>query len=263
MKRRSRLASILKNSGSLAAIVVGSGVAASTFAPEATAADLGTYKPAAPAVMAPVTNWTGLYVGGHLGATWADVDNTLSFLGFSERFSHDPDGFSGGAHIGWLQQWSGVVAGVETSWTGMDISDTQPSVLFNNRFRTVDVDDLITITGRVGATIGSQSLIYVLGGYASAEVETFAINRNTGVTSNTDGREDGWVLGIGIETTMFRPNLRFGLEYNYVDLDVDARSAIATDGTPITRSNFDVDLQTVMFRASYAFGSQRSYTPMK
>ena len=105
-------------------------------------------------------------------------------------------------------------------------------------------------------------LVYAKGGYANADVDTFAINPATNVSGSTNGREHGWTIGTGLEKAL-TSNLILGVEYNFVRLNVSGRSGIATDGTAFAYSDHDTDIHSVMARLSYKFGSERSYAPLK
>ena len=57
----------------------------------ALAADLPRKAPPAPAVVAPVWNWTGFYIGGNVGGVWQHDDGDSNFvqttgvLGFANK----------------------------------------------------------------------------------------------------------------------------------------------------------------------------------
>lgn len=206
-------------------------------------------------------DWSGFYFGGHVGYSWANSDYTLTNAVGPENFSHDPNGWMGGAHVGLQKQWSNVVAGVEVSWSATDLSDSQTAVLQPGRVRQIDIDSLFTITGRLGLTFNDW-LVYAKGGYANADIDTFAINPATNVSGSTSGREHGWTIGTGLEKAL-TSNLILGVEYNFVRLNVSGRSGIATDATPFAYSDHDTDIHSVVARLSYKFGSERSYAPLK
>ncbi len=77
----------------------------------AMAADMAArpYMKAPPAMMAPIYNWTGFYVGGHVGGAWAGSNNIGAndgrFLG----------GFQGGADLQFATNWVVGIEG-EYSW---------------------------------------------------------------------------------------------------------------------------------------------------
>ena len=71
------------------------GVLAMSFGTSASAADLSRRPP--PPVMVPVSPWTGLYIGAHIGGV--SSSETVDFVG-----STDPSGFTGGVQGGYNWQ---------------------------------------------------------------------------------------------------------------------------------------------------------------
>src|ERR1051326_4422708 len=60
----------------------------------------------------PVYNWTGFYVGAHLGGAWDNVD--IGGGPFGLNWSASRSGFIGGGQVGFLYQFTPMfVAGVE------------------------------------------------------------------------------------------------------------------------------------------------------
>ena len=84
------------------------------------------YVEPAPAPL-PAPLWTGFYIGAHLGGGWADVDwSNMVGYATAERLSHSPNGWVGGAQLGYNFQFSpNWVAGIEVSWSGASLSDSQ------------------------------------------------------------------------------------------------------------------------------------------
>jgi outer membrane immunogenic protein len=84
----------------------------------------------------PTYNWTGVYVGGHVGYGWAEKQWTLvtssipltcaqvMAFGYNCQNSHSPDGFLGGAQAGYNWQYGQWVIGVEGQWSWTDWQDS-------------------------------------------------------------------------------------------------------------------------------------------
>ena len=88
----------------------------------ASAADLGqrpVYK-AQPALVVAAYNWSGFYIGGHLGYGWSKTDVHDLVTGASG--SADPSGFLAGGQIGFNWQTGAFVFGIEGdgSWTNAE-----------------------------------------------------------------------------------------------------------------------------------------------
>ena len=78
--------------------------------------------------------------------------------------------------------------------------------------------------------------------------------------STTSGREGGWLIGGGLEF-MCSPRWVFGLEYNYVKLDVDNRTGALPDDKPFEYRDVDTDLHTVTARVSFLLGHDPAPPP--
>ena len=165
----------------------------------------------APAYAAPIYNWTGLYIGGHLGGAFS-VGSSFNSLVLSDYSARLLGGVQAGGDWQFAPSW---VVGVEGqySWLGNNhLNAIFPGALVYNNDRRA----LASITGRVGWTWGA-GLLYVKGGYAySDNRETltfagvpvgFALDRN---------QRDGYTIGGGIDY-MFTPNWSAKAEYQYYD----------------------------------------------
>ena len=158
----------------------------------ALAADLAArpYTKAPAYVPAPIYNWTGFYLGGHVGGAFRGDSNNL--LGGSR------DGtFMGGVQVGYDNQFApNWVFGLEANYSFKDTGSN-----FANR-------GLGSVTGRLGYTWG-PALLYVKGGYGWAD--TRFSNGFAG-----DGGRDGYTVGGGLEY-LFTQNWSGKIEYQYYD----------------------------------------------
>src|SRR3954469_12710585 len=146
----------------------------------AVGADLGNrnyYKAPAPAYAAPIYNWTGFYIGGHVGGAFSS-DNHFTgpptrkngngaLLGRLSPGNNGNGRFLGGLQAGADWQFNpNFVVGVEGqySWLSGSVGAVFPAgVAYTN-----DQRGLGSITGRVGYTWG-PGLLYVKGGYAYSD----------------------------------------------------------------------------------------------
>src|SRR5665213_2909517 len=143
-------------------------VALMAFAAPAHAADLParTYTKA-PAYSAPeaIYNWTGFYLGGHIGGAFAG-DNSL--MGNSGRFL---GGVQGGADYQFAPNWV-IGAEAQYSW----LASGNNGVLFpGGTLINSNNSQLGSVTGRFGYTWG-PALLYAKGGFAWRD------NNNLGVS---------------------------------------------------------------------------------
>ncbi len=158
----------------------------------ASAADLAArpYTKAPMAAPAAVYDWTGFYIGGHVGGAFRGNSDNLVGGGVDGRFM-------GGGQIGWDTQFGGNwVFGLEANYSFLDTSSS-----FANR-------GLGSVTGRLGSAWG-PTLLYVKGGYAWAD------SRFTNGFTGDAGR-NGYTVGGGIEY-LFNRNWSGKIEYQYYD----------------------------------------------
>jgi outer membrane immunogenic protein len=209
----------------------------------------------APAV-APVSSWSGIYLGISGGSGWGNneyswnQDATVVAIaaqtngndGFpllgGTKGSHPISGefFGGQLGVNWQAGW--VVLGLQADAHWADIKGSG-SCSETGVFSTVGLsfacDDKIssfgTITARVGATV-DHALIYAKGGWAwehghnavNPTIPATFINQNNNAgafgTSITGGSsthsQTGWTLGAGIEYAI-TPNWSAFVEYDYFD----------------------------------------------
>ena len=182
--------------------VVGLGATAPALAADLGAAPRYTK---APAYVAPIYNWTGFYIGGHLGGGFAG-DNSI--LG-SSRFL---GGIQGGADYQFAPNW---VAGIEAQYSWA--SNNNGSLLFpGGTHVSSNSDQLGSVTGRLGYTFG-PALLNAKGGYAWKDGDHLAVTTAGGVpiafTTNGSHR-DGYTVGTGLEY-LFAPNWSAKVEYMY------------------------------------------------
>ena len=188
----------------------------------------------APAYMpAPIYNWTGFYIGGHVGGAFGGDDNAVAPNG--------TDGvFMGGVQVGYDTQFSpNWVFGLEANYSFLDTNGDP----FVNR-------GLGSVTGRLGYTWGGPALLYVKGGYAWADT------RNTGgfgggTFSDTHIGRDGYTVGAGLEY-LFTQNWSGKIEYQYYDFG--HTTAIFTDAAGVpTAVGFRNDEHTIKVGLNYRF----------
>ena len=209
----------------------------------------------------PTPDWTGVYIGIHGGAAWSKSGWTFPFVGnfnpvAGQNFPISADGTLLGGHLGINYQIWRFVLGAEASYTFGGLSDTATGPIGGfpaDRFK-VDAKDLFTLTGRLGVA-HDKFLLYGKAGFASSLVDVSALS-STGVIADTGQRENGWIVGGGLDTRLFSDVL-FGLEYNYVNLP-SSRFTTVTTGTPpslpFNADIHDMHTQTFVARLSILFG---------
>jgi outer membrane immunogenic protein len=217
---------------------------------EARAADMRMRAPVLKAPpMAAAYNWSGCYLGAHIGGGWSEKD--WDYENGSTRIDigkQNLDGVLGGGQIGCNVQNGAIVYGIEgdVSWSG--IKDKNWAPLDNDARFDTKVEWLGTLTGRVGYA-WDGFLLYVKGGAAFAR-DTYDESYH-GDFLTAQGTRWGWTVGGGLEFAV-AGNWTAKLEYNYIDLGTDV---VALRGTS---DSFDDDvrqtIQAVKFGLNYRFG---------
>jgi outer membrane immunogenic protein len=198
----------------------------------------------APVYTAPqaVYNWTGFYVGGHLGGAFPGDNNLQSsdarFLG----------GVQGGFDYQFANNW---VLGAEAQYSWLPGNSGGGLVFPGGTVVTSNTDQLGSVTGRLGYAFG-PALLYGKGGYA------WRGNNNLGVSVGgapvaftTDAnRRDGYTVGAGVEY-LFAPNWSAKGEYQYYNF---GNTSFTSGPAPIAGSRFRDDEHTVKLGINYRFG---------
>jgi outer membrane immunogenic protein len=216
------------------------------------AADLTrpVYKAPPAGVLPAAYDWTGFYIGGHVGYGWGQQDWRDSIGLFD--VNNKSNGFLGGGQAGFNYQINQFVLGVEGdfSWMGMNGGSNANTVLgaapIGATFNT-NVDWTATMTGRLGVAF-DRWLVYGKGGVAWAH-DKFSTTAYTfpGTVDFTDTRL-GWTVGGGVEYA-FAPNWSAKAEYDYLRFgDRDVSFA------PGTSTNINQDIHEIKFGINYKFG---------
>ena len=133
----------------------------------ALAADMAArprYAKEPPPIAAPIYNWTGFYIGGHVGVAFGNDDTFSGLVGGNNNDARFLGGVQAGADYQFAPNW---VVGLEGQWSWL--SGNNVNAVFGNGYAyTNDQRGLASITGRVGYTWG-PALLYVKGGYAYSD----------------------------------------------------------------------------------------------
>jgi outer membrane immunogenic protein len=221
--------------GTVAAVALG--------AAPAIAADLGA-RPytKAPPMLAPIYNWTGFYIGGHVGGAWAGNNNIDAnggrFLG----------GLQAGADYQFAQNW---VMGVEGQYSWLSNGNNNGTTFPILGVATRTDRGLGSVTGRLGWTWG-PGLLYAKGGYAftdtSLGVTVAGVPVPFAVTGNS---KNGFTVGAGLEY-MLAPNWSVKGEYQYYNFSNTTFAPLTPVG--LLGQTFRNDEHTIKAGVNYRFG---------
>jgi iron complex outermembrane recepter protein len=234
------------------------------------------YKAPAYAPVVTAWRWAGPYLGINVGysagkskidAVFSDATagSPLFATGSSDNLNGVIAGFQGGYNwmaSNWLM--AGVEADIQLSTQNTTPTFICPGAICNPLIgdvapvaaaldRAQQLDWFGTLRGRLGATVTPDTLMYVTGGLAVAEIKTagtisgsslsFDENGNpivtpVGVGFYDQGTKAGWTAGAGIEAHL-SGNLTGKVEYLYLDFGrVSTTATNPLNATPIA-VNFD------------------------
>jgi outer membrane immunogenic protein len=220
------------------------------LAATAHAADLPVKAPPMRAI--PIQNWTGFYIGGHIGGAWRDDSSVVGGVGGSSNAR-----FMGGGQVGAdYQFWNMWVIGFEANYSALARNNDTTTFagaaggVFNDRTR-----GLFSATGRLGYAWG-PALLYGKGGYAYRDSSnTFfpAAGVPGALTSNNS--RDGYTLGGGLEY-MFMPSWSAKIEYQHYGFD---RSRFIAPAVLVASGGFRENEDTIKLGINYRFNPGMGY----
>lgn len=225
--------------------------------------------------VAPVTDWSGFYVGVHGGYGWANFDgsadivtgeDTPEFLtGFDYGQDLDGDGFFAGLQAGFNWQMDSIVLGIEgdisKSWIGADNDVAldlfgDPAIADVNVETDTSIDWFGTARLRAGFLATPDLLLYATGGLAWGSVDTDVDVDVLGFAGDfSDGDSTthmGWTIGAGLEYAVSEA-VSIKAEYLYIDLgEEDVLDVDLVTGDTLEAEQ-DVNFHTVKAGLNFRF----------
>ncbi len=191
-----------------------------------------------------VYDWTGAYVGAHVGYMTGTVD--VDYEGIPG--GGDIDGFLAGLYAGYNWQQDGIVFGAEGDFglgnvSGNGLAGPPPAADYTYRLNWN-----AHLRGRIGLP-ADNALFYLAGGLA---VASHTLGIDYGPPSMTVGEDTqvhlGWTIGAGAELAL-ADNMVLRAEYLYDDYG----SRVYTD-QQIMPEDYDVRITAHTVRAGLSFG---------
>jgi outer membrane immunogenic protein len=208
----------------------------------------------APAYVAVIYDWSGLYVGGNAGyGSSRDCRTNLTFA--TNLGCYNPTGAIAGGQLGYRLQSGTWVYGVEAQGDWADLNGNAQNVANPlNRIRS-QTDAFGLFTGQVGYA-WDNALLYVKGGAAVTDRKYDFIMNATGLIGASSGFVSQWggTVGTGLEYG-FAPNWSAALEYDHVFEGKHGVGFTTPSGVPTAntyQSGGDTDL--VSARLNYKLG---------
>lgn len=225
-------------------------VASCSLSSMAFAADLGPppiYK--APPLLAPVPvyNWTGFYIGGHIGYGWSDFSGEDP----TGVATAQAKGWLGGVTVGYNYQINRFVIGLEGEYSWANVHRTESDPLgFGGGEATLKNDFFATAAVRLGYAVDNL-LIYGKGGVAWTR-DKIDVTDGIGGFANGTFNRTGWLLGVGLEYG-FWTNWSTKLEYNYLNFSSIEENLNTGGGLTATTANVKLNTHLLKFGVNYRF----------
>ena len=240
---------ILKAASLAAALTIGAASIAS-------AADMPVKAPVYKApIVAPAYNWSGFYIGGHVGGAWSNVDASdpaNNFALLSDIISLNGRGLLGGGQVGFNWQSGHWVLGVQGDMAWAGISASAPGAFTPLDTLSYKTDWIGMATGRVGYAWDNW-LLYAKGGAAWVHNKYSIDLGRLRIPFNGNGADTrtGWIAGGGLEYGL-TPNWTLFAEYDYIGLGT--RGITVTDGAVTVPANVKQSISIVKAGANFKFG---------
>jgi outer membrane immunogenic protein len=241
--------------------IAGLGLIALGFAAPALAADL----PVAPAYYPPrgfpppaIYNWSGIYIGGNIGATLLSDQVTQVGAGtLTGGANSSPVGLIGGGQVGANYQFSNWVVGVEASMSGTNTSGSgrvTNTLLSTNSFTSAP-QWLATATGRLGYA-NNDWLFYAKGGAALMHVKYTETILGAGGVANAaavlSDERTGFVAGAGIEYAL-TDNWSARAEYDFFGFGSKSYNFSSPNSVAVVPASIRSNLNEITVGLNYRF----------
>jgi high affinity Mn2+ porin len=211
-------------------------------------------------------DWTGWYIGGHLGYGWgnsnftgpAGISGSLDLFQPFDAFTYNGSYFEG-VQAGYNYMFANrVVVGTEADASfpsfqnnaGVSIGN---STTFASPIGSETYSETVlssgTLRGRIGYAPG-QWLFYATGGFAWSYNQLTLTNLTTGTTDMPFLWRLGWAAGAGVEVPIV-PHWTARLEYLYTDYGNET----VLFGSAGQRFTSDFSLQELRVGVNYQFGA--------
>jgi outer membrane immunogenic protein len=212
----------------------------------ASASDLNTPVYMKAPAMAPLYDWTGFYIGGRAGYSWAHSDGQTTDLANGRVFapsSSNSSAFHGGGQIGYDYMLPArIVLGVVGT-----LSSGSHNSITNVGFREISTSDGKTdYTGTVRARLGyafDTWLLYGTGGWgwshaSSTRTQVTGVVGNAvpGTVETISTSNSGWTVGGGLDYALAK-NWDVFAEYRYSPRTVTLTFPIAQRSSTVSTSN--------------------------
>jgi opacity protein-like surface antigen len=215
------------------------------------AADMAVKAP--PALPPATADWSGIYIGGHVGYQWDRIGSTFDANPALAVPTVQSNTGIGGFQIGIQKQWSNIVLGIEGGLTdpfSRPLNQTPAPAL--GAFTHAATMDSATYWGGVRAGIAINTwMAYATGGYARAKFQWLDMTTAGAFTSQGTSWNSGPYVGGGVDYAITQ-NWIAGIEYRHYSFGT--KDAPVTTGPVGDAKTNQPKVDSVVLRLSYKFG---------
>jgi opacity protein-like surface antigen len=222
----------------------------------------------APAPVALLWTWSGLYLGAHAGYGWArDPFNNLVSGNGVPLFGVDSRGFVGGFQAGANWQSGRFVGGLEIDLSGTGVKgSTSNSVTAAGTLslasQTEKFDRLGSARARIGYLVTPSLLLYATGGPGwtrmvtdneTVTTVTGAVPPTTTTSLVTPNWLFGWTAGAGVEARLWNTNWLARVEYLHYDFGSGTSTQFVPAGGGLATATTSGHLTSDVVRAGLGY----------
>lgn len=194
----------------------------------ALSADLPVYEPVIESPAPVLNDWSGFYLGAHVGYGWGEVEaqdgigqNEAVFI--IEDFLIDVDGPFAGGQAGFRHQFNSLVLGVEASASWADFEGSE-DIYFDegggigyDGTVAAQIDWFGLLEGQIGFA-ADRFLVYAHGGLAFGEIDIdLTIEETTLVFGGGEDTRLGYGVGVGA-SALVSEHAAVDIKYTFLDL---------------------------------------------
>lgn len=227
----------------------------------------------------PLFDWTGPYVGVHIGGMlgFSDVSDPYGGSIYGDTVRTPGVMFGGQAGYNWQASGSPLIYGIEGDISALISNGTATCFAFSGEFTSSNCrarpDLAASLTGRIGVAAGEggRTFYYLKGGLAALHnridaTANFGFGFFPITTAGTTATSFGWTIGAGLERAI-APAWSVKLEYDYFDFaDASFTTQPGFRTTPAgfftvlppTTAHVDQSMQVVKLGLNYRIGADPS-----
>jgi outer membrane immunogenic protein len=204
-----------------------------------------------PAVAAPISHWTGCYVGGNVGVGWQR--NDISNVPGAGTIAESGSGFAAGGQFGCDYDAGTIVFGIrnQINWANLKSSSWISAGTFAGYTASLTINWSDLLTARIGYAVNPNWLLYFQGGVAWRNVDQKLFDWTGTQVGRVSNTRTGWTIGIGTEY-MFTRRWSVFLDYKYANFGPDVAN-IAVPAVGLYMGSTKTNVQSISGGVNFRF----------